>query len=142
MTTMTYPYTLRRDSSGTFLVSFRDLPWVHTFGESEDDARVQAADALMTALVYLVKERQPIPMPTARRGEAVTLPATVAAKVGLHNALLTAGITRAELARRLDMHRPQVDRLFDLDHASTLGQIEMAARELGARLEVMVLAAR
>ena len=94
-------------------------------------------------MVYLVKERLPVPAPKHRRGDDwVTLPAMVAAKVGLHNALLKAGITRAELARRLKMHRPQVDRLFDLDHASTLSQIDMAARELGARLEVAVLAAR
>jgi len=140
---MTYPITLRCDTNGAYLVAFPDLPWVYTFGETKDEARAQAADALLTAMVYLVKERLPVPAPKRRQGDDwVTLPAMVAAKVGLHNALLKAGLTRAELARRLKMHRPQVDCLFDLDHASTLGQIDMAAGELGARLEVAVLVAR
>jgi antitoxin HicB len=52
---------------------------------------------------------------------------------------MAAGITRAELARRLDMHRPQVDRLFDIDHASTVGQLEQACKQLGVRLALEVV---
>ena len=63
-TTMTYPITLRRDTNGTYLVAFPDLPWVHTSGESKDDARPQAANALVTAMFYLVKERLPVPAPS------------------------------------------------------------------------------
>jgi len=44
----------------------------------------------------------------------------------------------AELARRLGWHMPQVDRLFDLRHASKLDQIETAARSLGRTVEVLV----
>jgi antitoxin HicB len=48
------------------------------------------------------------------------------------------GIRKAELARRLGWHVPQVDRLFDLRHASKLDQIETAARTLGRTVEVRV----
>ena len=48
------------------------------------------------------------------------------------------GIKKAELARRLGWHTPQVDRLFDLRHASRLDQIEAAAAALGRHLEVRV----
>ncbi len=48
------------------------------------------------------------------------------------------GIKKAELARRLGWHTPQVDRLFDLRHASRLDQIEAAAAVLGRHLEVRV----
>lgn len=44
----------------------------------------------------------------------------------------------SELARRLGWHMPQVDRLFDLKHASCFDQIEVAARALGRALEVWV----
>ena len=44
----------------------------------------------------------------------------------------------AGLARRLGWHMPQVDRLFDLRHASRLDQIEAAAHVLGKRLEVRI----
>ena len=40
------------------------------------------------------------------------------------------------LTRRLGWHTPQVDRLFDLRHASRLDQIEAAAAVLGRHLEV------
>ena len=48
------------------------------------------------------------------------------------------GIKKAELARRLGWHVPQVDRLFDLKHASRFDQIEAAARALGRHVEVSV----
>ena len=48
------------------------------------------------------------------------------------------GIKKAELARRLGWHTPQVDRLFDLRLASRLDQIEAAAAVLGRHLEVRV----
>ena len=60
------------------------------------------------------------------------------AKLGLYQAMTEQGIKKAELARRLGWHMPQVDRLFDLRHASRLDQIEAAARVLGRTLEVRV----
>ena len=46
------------------------------------------------------------------------------------------GVGKAELARRLDVHLPQVDRMLDLCHASKLEQIEAALNALGKRLVV------
>ena len=40
-TKMTYPITLRRDTNDTYLVAFPDLPWVHTYGETKDEARAR-----------------------------------------------------------------------------------------------------
>jgi antitoxin HicB len=45
---------------------------------------------------------------------------------------------KAELARRLNWHLPQVDRLLDLRHASRLDQLETAFRALGKQLSVEV----
>jgi antitoxin HicB len=44
------------------------------------------------------------------------------------------GMKKAELARRLGWHMPQVDRLFDLKHASNIEQIEAAAGVLDKRV--------
>ena len=60
------------------------------------------------------------------------------AKLGLYQAMTDQGLRKAELARRLGWHVPQVDRLFDMRHASKFDQIESAARALGRRLEVTV----
>ena len=57
-------------------------------------------------------------------------------KASLYRALRESGITRAELMRRLGWNRESVDRLFRLDHASRLDQIEAALKALGRRLVV------
>jgi len=81
-------------------------------------------DALESALSVYVAERVPLPVPSkAKRG---------------HQAMTEQGIKKSELARRLGWHMPQVDRLFDLRHASRLDQIEAAARVLGKQLELRI----
>ena len=48
------------------------------------------------------------------------------------------GVTKSKLARRLNWHGPQVDRLFEMKHASRLDQLDSAFRALGRRLSVDV----
>jgi len=47
-------------------------------------------------------------------------------------------VSKAELARRLGWHGPQVDRVFDLNHRSTIEHIDQALRAIGKRLDVSV----
>jgi antitoxin HicB len=47
-------------------------------------------------------------------------------------------VGKAELARRLNCHLPQVDRLLDLTHASRLDQLEAAFRALGHVLSIQI----
>ncbi len=134
-----YPVTLIPDG-GTVLVSFIDVPEAITFGADEDEALLQAVDALETALSFYVEARKPLPAASKpRRGQRTVRPSALeGAKLGVYQAMTEQGIKKAELARRLGWHMPQVDRLFDLRHASRLDQIEAAARALGRHLEVRV----
>ena len=122
------------------LVSFIDVPEAITFGADEDEALLQAVDALETALSFYVEARKPLPVASKakRRQRTVRPSALEGAKLGVYQAMTEQGIKKAELARRLGWHTPQVDRLFDLRHASRLDQIEAAARVLGRHLEVRV----
>ena len=131
--------TLTPDAD-TVLVTFADVPEALNFGADDDEALMQAVDALQTALSLYVEARKPLPVASKpKRGQrTVRLSALDAAKLGVHQAMTEQGIKKAELARRLGWHMPQVDRLFDLRHASRLDQIEAAARVLGRRLEVRV----
>ncbi len=45
-------------------------------------------------------------------------------------------VNKTQLARLLNVHLPQVDRLLDLKHGSKVDQLEAAANALGRRLEV------
>ncbi|MNP60752.1 Antitoxin HicB [compost metagenome] len=71
----------------------------------------------------------------------VRLPALSAAKAALWNAMLAQGVNKAEMARRLGVNRPQVDRLVDLLHRSKIEQVELALALLGQRIALTVIAA-
>lgn len=134
-----YPVILTPDD-GTMLVTFPDVPEAITFGADTDEALLYAIDALETALSFYVDARKPLPVPSkAKRGQPTVRPSALeCAKLGVYQAMTEQGIKKAELARRLGWHMPQVDRLFDLRHASRLDQIEAAARALGRHIEVSV----
>jgi antitoxin HicB len=133
-----YPVKLSRDDNGTFLVTTPDFPEVATFGEDEADALIRAADAIATAMQGRISDRQDIPRPSSpKRGQKLaTLGALTWAKLELYRAMLDTKTSKAALARRLQVHPPQVDRLLDLDHDSRLDQIEKAARAMGRELHI------
>ena len=124
-----YPVELAQDDNGTVLATFPDVPEAITFGSDDDEALLRAVDA-----------RQPLPVPSkAKRGQPTVRPSALeCAKLGVYQAMTEQGVKKAELARRLGWHMPQVDRLFNLNHASRLDQIEAAARALGCHIEVQV----
>jgi antitoxin HicB len=134
-----YPVILTPDD-GTVLVTFPDVPEAITFGADTDEALMYAVDALESALSFYVDDRKPLPVPSkTKRGQKTVRPSALeCAKLGVYRAMTEQGIKKAELARRLGWHMPQVDRLFDLRHASRLDQIEAAARALGRHVEVSV----
>lgn len=138
-----YRIHLEPDDNDTLLVTCPDLPGVVTFGETRDAAIAQAGEAIETFIASLIADGLNIPRPKAMKrvkdNEAVvTLPALTSLKIELYWAMRDAGITRAELMRRLDWNRESVDRLFRLDHASRLDQIEAAFRALGRTLTLSV----
>ena len=135
-----YPVLLEAQPEGGFVVTFPDIPEAITQGEDEDEALLYAVDALESALSFYVDDRKPLPVPSkAKRGQKTVRPSALeCAKLGVYQAMTEQGIKKAELARRLGWHMPQVDRLFDLRHASRFDQIEAAARALGRHVEVTV----
>jgi len=135
-----YPVKLSKDTNGTILVVVPDVPEAHTFGEDEAEALMQAVDAIESALSMYVDDRREIPTPSApKRGMTrVTLPALTEAKLALYSAMRAQNIGKTDLARRLNCHLPQVDRLLDLLHSSRLEQLEAAFRALGKRLTIAI----
>jgi antitoxin HicB len=134
-----YPVSLDREGSKT-MVSFPDFPHVHTYGDDEGEALVRAVDALETYLMSMIEDREPIPEPRRprRKQRFITLPALTEAKIELYRQMRAEGIGKAELARRLDCHLPQIDRLLNLNHASRLDQIEQALLAVGKRLTISI----
>lgn len=135
---MTYPVVLRRDDNGTVLVSFRDFPEAHTYGDDREEALARAREALATVIDAYIRDRRELPVPSKRRGPSVELSPIMEAKVALYRAMREQNVGKAELSRRLGCHLPQIDRLLDIQHASRLDQLEQALAAVGKRITLTV----
>lgn len=133
---LAYPYVLTPDDNGTFLITFPDIPEAAAVADDADAAEIEALDGLLCALEGYFADRRAIPMPSENAAQTVELPALETAKVLLLNEMLAQGVKKAEMARRLDVHMPQVDRLLDLRHNTKIDFLEKAAGKLGKRLNV------
>ncbi len=135
---LAYPAIFAPEPEGGFTVTFRDVPEAITWGQTVEEAMSMAVDALETALSTYVDDRKDLPRPSAakRRERLVPLSALGMAKAALYTTMREQKVGKAALARRLDRHLPQIDRLLDFCHASKLEQIELALTALGKRLVV------
>jgi len=137
---LSYPVKMELDTNNTYLVTFPDIPEAVSVGDDEDEALLNALDALESAIEIYFDEKREVPPPSkSKKGQpVVTLPALVVSKLLLANEMIRQGIKKSELARRLDVHMPQVDRLLDPRHSSKLDAIEAAFNKLGKRLEISI----
>ena len=105
-----YPVTLTPDDNGTVLVTFADVPEAITFGTDEDEALLNAIDALETGLSFYLDARKPLPVVgKPQKGQKTVRPSALeCAKLGVYQSMTEQGIKKAELARRLGWHMPQV----------------------------------
>ena len=136
-----YPVNLHKDTNGSYLVEVPDLPEANSVGDDVEQALLNAADAIATALEIYFDERRAVPIPSpVRKGQlTVALSALEEAKVLIWNEMQHQNVRKAELARRLNVHMPQVDRLFDLKHSSKFEFVEQAARALGKNFTIALV---
>jgi len=135
---MRYAVTLTPDDNGTLLVTAPDIPEATTFGEDRADALARAVDAIETAIIGRIAAREDVPRPSAQGEEFVALPALSAAKVELYRAMRADSVGKAELARRLGVALPHVDRLLDLRRRSRLNSLVDAFAALDRTLDIVV----
>jgi antitoxin HicB len=127
-----YPAKLVPDDNGTIRVTFPDVPEANSFGESEEVALARARDALETALEFYVERDVDLPKPSPLQGRPAVTPTPLGAlRLQLYQSMRDQNVNRAELARRLGWHYPQVVRLFDFEHASHVEQLEAGLAAVG-----------
>lgn len=145
---LAYPAQLDPEPEG-FTVSFPDFctpeqqgAGGYSYGPDREAALTRGADLLETIVANHLAEGWDIPAPSPARGRPlVALAPLVAVKVELYRQMRAAGITKAELARRMNIAPQQAQRLFDTNHASRIDQIAAAFAALGRRLVVTSVAA-
>ena len=131
---LSFPIELEADD-GTVMATSRDFPELTTFGEDRNEALVRAVDALEEAVAARIHAGREIPPPSHGQN-LVRLPTLIAVKVILYQGMKDQGVGKAELARRLGWHLPQVDRVLDVHHHSRLDRMDAALGAIGQRLEV------
>ena len=134
-----YPIALE-DDDGTVLATSPDFPELTTFGNDHQEAMARAVHALEEAIAARIHDQRDIPHPSQGAAYAV-LPTLTSVKMMLYQGMREQGVGKAELARRLGWHLPQVDRVLDIRHQSRLDQVDAALGAIGRRLNVTATAA-
>jgi antitoxin HicB len=122
-------------------VTFPDVPEAISSGGTTTEALSHAQDALGFALSFYVDDGNALPKPSAAEGRpmvAVTILILEAAKLALHDAMVTAKLSNMQLGRRPGLDEKAVRRLRDPLHRSHVGQVEAALHELVRRVELVV----
>lgn len=133
---ISYPIQLE-DDDDSVLATSPDFPELITFGSDREEALAQAVYALEEAIAARIHDGEEIPKPSSGP-DGVALPSLTAVKVMLYQGMKEQGIGKAELARRLGWHLPQVDRALNLRHRSRLDQMDAALNAIGRSLHVSV----
>ena len=113
---------ITEDVGGAVMVTCPLVPEFTSIGDDLDEALLNAVDGMETALEIYIQSRRPWPVPSEDTADnaAVSLPALSATKALLHNEMLAQGVRKSDLAKKMFVAMPQVDRLLDIRHPSRL----------------------
>ena len=136
-----YPCNIALDEVAdgeSYVVTFPDVYGAATGGRSWDEAVEHAEDALVAALGAYYRQREEIPLPSPiSDGQApIPLPLITASKVALNTAMRRQRVTIENLAEKMGLTTPAVQKLCNPDAYSHLSTIEKALRLLGCSLVV------
>jgi antitoxin HicB len=136
-----YRYTLEQQENGWWLVRFIGLPEALTEGETEEEARANARDCLITALEGYMKAGRPLPRKGAGHSgrDRAVLPSLVTAKLAVYEEMRARGWSKVKFAKELGMSENSVRRLLDLHHSSHMWIIDEALAKMNAELSIDLL---
>lgn len=128
-----YPAKFERDEDGRVLVTLRDLPEAATDGADLEEARREAVDLLNSTLMFRMKYREDVPVPSkARKDEELVTPdAGVAMKIALYILVHREGVSVAELSRRLEIDYREAQRILNPYHATKTARMGAAIGAVG-----------
>ncbi len=136
----TYPARLERDEANRLVVHFPDLPEALTDGADQTEALTEASDCLSEALAGRIHRQEEIPIPSPLRPGmyAVEPESTIALKTALYVALISRGLSTADLGRMLGANDRDATRLLDPKARTPLAKLEAALSALGYTIGIEV----
>ena len=136
-----YPIALTPDiTDGGLTVTCRDIPEAITQGDDLEAAIEAAEGALEAAIEMRIADGMDIPLPSKPRKheQLIGLPVAVAMKAAIYLAMAEQGVSKSDLARRMQLDEKEARRILDPRHATRVGTLERALHALGKRAEVVV----
>jgi len=139
---MFYPAKLKPDlEDGGYVVEFRDIPEAITQGDTLDEAKEMAQDALITAMDFYFEDQRSIPLPSKTLEEDevfIEVPISIASKVLLLNLMLEKKVTQVELAKLLHKPKQEITRIVDLHHSTKIDTVVDALKALGKQPQLII----
>lgn len=121
-------------------VTFPDIPEAITCGQTDKEAMASAKDVLLFAVEDYFEDGRKFPL--ARKGKegetAVSVPASVYAKILLHNKALESGLSKAELSRKAGVRPPELQRILDVRHKTKIDTVGKVLDALGSPLQLSI----
>lgn len=135
-----YPVRFERAQEGGWVITSRDLPEVVSQAEDSEDRVDVAEGALQAAIEGRILSNEAIPSPSdPKKGEeVVAIPVDTAAKAALYSRVRELGLSKADLAKKMEVNEKEARRLLDPTHPSKLPRIAQALHALGQRLQLAV----
>jgi len=130
-----YPATIKK-TAGSYLVSFVDFDAINTWGETLEQALVNAEEALNGCLESDFERGFNLPEPSKRKGRSVHyIPVRPHIAVARMLRKLRAGRSQQEIARRLDISFQVYQRLENPRRSNpTIKTLEKVARVYGKHI--------
>lgn len=125
---------------GEYVVSFPDIPEAITCGDTIEEAKEEALNALVTAFEFYFEDQRPIPMPK-QYGElehVVEVPLSVWAKVLTLNTMLEQHISQVELARKMGTRKQEIQRIISLEHTTKIDRLHAAMAAMGKHFSLSI----
>lgn len=131
-----YPATIEDNGEGGFIASFRDVPEAVTEAWNLEELKINAQDALITAIDFYIEDGREFPTASElQTGDlAVDLSVSVIAKVMLLNEMIKSNIRPADLARKMGIKPQEVTRITDIKHSTKIDTLQNAFKALGKEL--------
>ena len=129
-----YPAMIEKQSDGSFLVTFVDLPDTFTEGETKEEALFNAVELLSGMLAWRLEEAKDVPAPSQKVKGAFYIAPDAKTQSAMLLRLARGERSLSELARALETSWPSAQRLENPLHWPSLKTLDRAAAALGKRL--------
>ncbi len=133
-----YKAHLEADPDGGFLACFPDVPEAIAHGRDRAEALRQASAALGMALRGYLAHDSLLPRHVASQGIEVPVSIADAMKFAVIETFAKSGLSKSELARRMDKADNEAHRILDPDHQTKVGALENALAVLGKKAVLSV----